>query len=113
MAPVGMIHLACYCGAELFYLGERPANLTNHEIIEILHQRLGPGDFGILTATEDLHGECPFCGLIYELPEPRLMKQLPYSEHGRVRSALTDYRQARGRNAEFGPDLRVPSRYIS
>lgn len=113
MASVGMIHLACYCGAELFYLGERPANLTNPEIVEILHQRLGPGDFGVLTAAEDLHGECPYCGLIYELPEPRLLKRLPYSQQGRIESTLSSFRKAIAGNAELGTDFRTPGRYPS
>lgn len=113
MASVGMIHLACYCGAELFYLGEAPDNLTDHQIIEILHEKLGPGDFGILTPAEDNHGECPYCGLIYELPEPRFLEQLPYGEHGRVRSALSSYRHARGGKSEIGADPNAQGRYLS
>ena len=113
MASVGMIHLACYCGAELFYLGEAPERLTNHQLIELLHEKLGPGDFGILTPGEDLHGECPYCGLIYELPDPGLLKQLPYGEHSRVRSALSSYRQARTGNSEMGTDLNAHGRYLS
>jgi hypothetical protein len=113
MASVGMIHLACYCGAELFYLGERPANLTNREIVEILHRKLGPGDFGILTPSKDLHAECPYCGLIFELPEPSLLKQLPYSEAGRIQSTLSNFRQARAGNGELGVDLQAPGRYFS
>ena len=113
MASVGMIHLACYCGAELFYLGEAPEKLTEHQIIELLHQRLGPGDFGILTPAEDLHGECPYCGLIYELPEPRFLKQLPYGEHGRVRSALSSYQQKGGAKSEIGADANTHGRFLS
>ncbi len=113
MASVGMIHLACYCGAELFYLGETPDNLTNHQIIEILHERLGPGDFGILTPAEDLRGECPYCGLIYELPEPRLLQQLPYGEHNRVRSALSSYQETRSGTSEMGADANTQGRYLS
>jgi hypothetical protein len=113
MASVGMIHLACYCGAELFYLGEAPENLTNQQIIELLHEKLGPGNFGILTPAEDLHGECPYCGLVYELPEPHMLKHLPYGEHGRVRSALSNYRQARAGKSEIGADANAHGRYLS
>lgn len=113
MSAVGMIHLACYCGAELFILGESPGNLSNHDIVEILHEKLGPGDFGILRPADDLRGECPFCGLIYELPEPRLLQNLPYAEHGRVRSALSNYRQSHAHNGEFSPDVSARGRYLS
>lgn len=113
MSSVGMIHLSCYCGAQLFYLGERPDNLANHQIIEILHEKLGPGDFGILIPGKDLHGECPFCGLVYELPEPHLLKQLPYAEHNRVHSTLSSYHQARARNGEVGAELNRQGRYLS
>lgn len=113
MASVGMIHLSCYCGAQLFYLGERPTELTNHDIVEILHERLGPGDFGVLTAGKDLHGECPYCGLVYELPEPHILKHLPYAEHNRVQSALSSYRQTRALNGEVGAELNAHGRYLS
>jgi hypothetical protein len=113
MASVGMIHLACYCGAELFYVGEALDTLAKHRIIESLHEQLGPGDFGILTPAEDLHGECPYCGLIYELPEPRLLKQLPYGEHGRVRSALSSYGQAHSGKSDLGADTNAHGRYLS
>jgi hypothetical protein len=112
MASVGMIHLDCYCGAELFYLGEKPDGLADHEIVEILHQKLGPGDFAVLVPTEDLHGECPFCGLVYELPEPRLLKNLPYAQHNQVRSTLQSYQYAHTRNGEVGTDRNAPGRYL-
>jgi hypothetical protein len=113
MSSVGMIHLACYCGAELFYLGESPENLTDRQIIELLHERLGPGDFGILSPSEDLHDECPYCGLIYELPEPHLLKQLPYAEHRLVRSTLSSYRQSSSGQGDFGADASAHGRYLS
>jgi len=113
MASVGMIHLACYCGAELFYLGEQPDNLSQREIIEILHEKLGPGDFGILSPAEDLHGECPYCGLIYELPDPHLLKHLPYAEHSRLQSTLTKFRQTRPSKSELGTELSAHGRYVS
>jgi hypothetical protein len=113
MASVGMIHLACYCGAELFYLGEAPKSLTNRQIMELLHEKLGAGDFGILTPSDDLRGECPFCGLVYELPEPDLLKQLPYWEHGRVRSALSNYRRKHTEKGEMGADAKAHGGYLS
>jgi hypothetical protein len=113
MASVGMIHLACYCGAELFYLGEKPEDLTNSEVIDILKDKLGPGDFGVLTPSEDLHGECPYCGLIYELPDPRLLKHLPYAEQNLTRSAVTRFRQTAAGNGDLGTDSPILGRYVS
>jgi hypothetical protein len=113
MAPVGMIHLGCYCGAELFYLAEAPSDLTNQQIVDILHKKLGPGHFGILTPADDLRGECPYCGLIYELPEPRFLKRLPYVEHKHVRSTLFGYRQARSGTGELNADHSAHGRYVS
>lgn len=113
MASVGMIHLACYCGAELIYLGETPKSLTDSEILNALRDKMGPGDFGILKPSEDLRGECPYCGLIYELPDPRLLKHLPYAEKSQFRSAVTRFRQKIGSNSEFGSDTRPLGRYVS
>jgi hypothetical protein len=113
MTSVGMIHLDCYCGAQLFYLGEKPENLAQSDVIAKLRERLGPGDIGVLTPAEDHIGECPFCGLLYELPDPILMKQLPYADRGRFRSALTRFRQTLSRKGELGIDLIAPGRYVS
>ena len=113
MASVGMIHLACYCGAELFYLGETLKDLTNSEVVDILKARLGPGDFGVLTPSEDLHGECPYCGLIYELPDPRLLKHLPYAEQSQFRSTITEFRQTLTSKGELGIDASTLGRYVS
>lgn len=113
MASVGMIHLACYCGAELFYLGEKPKGVTNGEILDILQERFGPGDVGVLTPAEDLHGECPYCGLIYELPDPRLLKQLPFVEQSQFRSALSQFQQRIPGNGDTGFESNSLGRYVS
>lgn len=113
MTSVGMIHLACYCGAELFYLGRKPKNLTHSDIIANLKEKLGPGDFGLLTPAEDLHGECPYCGLVYELPDPGLMEQLPFVDKGRFRSALSRFRQMLTQKSELGSDPNSLGRYVS
>lgn len=113
MASVGMIHLACYCGAELFYLGEKPGDVTNGDILDILEERFGPGDVGVLTPAEDLHGECPYCGLIYELPDPHLLNQLPYVERSRFRSALSQFRQRITGSSDSGFEANALGRYVS
>ena len=113
MTSVGMIHLSCYCGAQLFYLGEESDNLAVENIIAKLRERLGPGDFGVLTPDEDQLGACPFCGLLYELPDSGLMKQLPCADRRKLRSALTRFRQTHKRKGELGVDLSAPSRYVS
>ena len=113
MTSVGMIHLSCYCGAQLFYLGDEPDDLAKEDVITKLRERLGPGDFGILTPAEDRLGACPFCGLLYELPDQGLMKQLPYADHLKFRSALNRFRQTQNRKGELGIDLSAPSRFVS
>jgi hypothetical protein len=113
MTSVGMIHLSCYCGAHLFYLGEEPDNLAQNDVIAKLRERLGPGDYGVLAPGEDQLGECPFCGLLYELPDSSLMKQLPYADQSRFRSALTRFRQTLSRKGELGIDVSAPGRYVS
>ncbi|UCG24055.1 MAG: hypothetical protein JSW55_18300 [Chloroflexota bacterium] len=108
-----MIHLACYCGAQLIYLGEEPENLAETDVLAKLKERLGPGDFGILVPAEDGLGACPFCGLLYELPDPSLMEQLPYADRQQFRSALTRFRQTISGKGEPGVDLSAPGRYVS
>ena len=113
MTSFGMIHLACYCGAQLIYLGEKPEHLAKSDVITKLRERLGPGDFGVLTPSEDHIGECPFCGLLYELPDPGLMKQLPYADRRQFRTALAKFRQTLSRKGDPGIDLGAPGRYVS
>jgi hypothetical protein len=113
MASVGMIHLGCYCGADLFYLTESPRGLTRKQIVEVLHEKLGPGDFGVLTPAEDHQGECPYCGLMYELPEPRDLKRLLYGGRKGIRAALFGSRRGHSGKGELSADVNARGRFLS
>ena len=73
MTSIGMIHMACYCGAALFYLGNTPDGGSPDKFIESFINKLGSGTFGFFTSADGKYGQCPHCGLDYELPDPEIM----------------------------------------
>ena len=91
----GMIHIACYCGAALFCIGDTPSGQPIEDIIEQLKKKLGPGDIGFFTSANGQYGDCPYCGLTYELPEPEMLDWLPYMDSDRISSAIKEMRSAK------------------
>jgi len=92
MTSVGMIHIACYCGAELFYLGNRAAGNPPTEVIQKLKTKLGSDTIGFFSSADGDYGDCPYCGLTYELPDPELLDWLPYLEKDQFTSQVNDIR---------------------
>jgi hypothetical protein len=78
MTSVGMIQMDCYCGAELFYIGDNSAGHSPTNLIEKLKIKFGSGNIGFFSSVDGKYGDCPYCGLTYELPEPELLGWLPY-----------------------------------
>lgn len=112
MATVGMIEMACYCGARLFYVGNQGTNQPPLDIIEKLKAKVNSGDIGYFSSADGSHGDCPFCGLTYELPDPEIMDWLPYLDKEQFTSTINDIqRSSFGKN---GQQLNPPSahRYL-
>lgn len=86
---VGMIHLTCYCGADLFYIGNMPSGEPPTKLINQLITMLGPGPYGFFTSADGGHGDCPLCGLTFELPSPEILSWLPFMDKDDVALALT------------------------
>lgn len=90
MTAVGMIHMGCFCGADLFYLGNTDDGQAPLEFIDSLKARLGPGHFGIFSSASGRYGECPFCGTLFELPDPELLDWLPFTDRHRFAAVLDE-----------------------
>lgn len=87
--PVGMIHLACYCGADLFYLGNSKNGPPTAELLQNLSRRLGSGDYGFFSSADGRFGSCPHCGLLFELPDPELLSWLPFLDENSFEAMIT------------------------
>lgn len=92
MTTIGMIRLACFCGADLFYVGTEAKSIAFSELIQQIKKQLEPGDYGFFSSADGKYGECPYCGLSYELPDPELMDWLPFVDQERFVSSVNDIR---------------------
>ena len=75
---IGLIHFSCYCGADLFYLGNDVDGKPSIKAAEQFQSKLGPGNYGFFTSANGQLGECPHCDLIFELPDPDTLDWLPF-----------------------------------
>jgi hypothetical protein len=107
MATVGMIQMACYCGAKLFYIGNTAKNQPPLDIIEKLKAKVNSGDIGFFSSADGSYGDCPFCGLTYELPDPELMDWLPYLDPDQFTSTINNIQSSPSGNN--GQQLSPPS----
>ncbi len=98
MATIGMIRLACFCGADLFYVGTEVNNKDFTALVEQIKKQLKPGDYGFFSRADGQYGECPYCGLSYELPDPELMDWLPFVDKDRFDSSVDDIRKSSNAN---------------
>jgi hypothetical protein len=80
MESVGMIHLSCDCGAQLFYLGNDSDGRPPYRLMERFRDHLGPGRYGIFSSANGPFGECPHCGILFELPDPSIVNWLPFMD---------------------------------
>ena len=94
MKSVGLIQMACYCGADLFYLGNGLRGQDSDKFLQKLKHHFGKSEVGIFTSSSGKYGECPFCGLLYELPDPELMEWLPFIDPKSFITALSDMKCA-------------------
>jgi hypothetical protein len=106
MTGVGLIHMACDCGADLFYVGDGTDGRSPTEAIDWFAGQMGARPYGIFTRANGAFGECPHCGLLFELPDPRLMGWLPRLDLCSFVAALSSIRAA----AESSPGGGGPSR---
>jgi hypothetical protein len=94
LATVGMIQLACYCGAELYFIGDKSTGQPPTDIIEQLKAKFESGDVGFFSSADGGYGECPCCGLSYELPDSSLMDWLPYMDQEQFTSTISKIKTA-------------------
>lgn len=94
MVSVGLIHLSCYCGADLFYVGNKANDEPPFDILERLESQLGDGDFGFFSSANGEYGECPHCGLLFELPDPEVLDWLPFTDRVTFDSRVDELRQS-------------------
>jgi hypothetical protein len=94
MISVGLIHLSCYCGADLFYVGNTVDGLPPIEIVERFEAKLGEGNFGFFSSACGEYGECPHCGLLFELPDPDVIDWLPFTDKLTFNTKVQELRQS-------------------
>ena len=94
MVSVGLIHLSCYCGADLFYVGNTVDGAPPIDMLERLESQLGEGNFGFFSSANGDYGECPYCGLLFELPDPELLNWLPFTDKATFASSIDEIRQS-------------------
>ncbi len=113
MVSVGLIHMSCYCGADLFYVGNTIDGESPTDIIERFESQLGSGSFGIFSSSNGEYGECPHCGLLFELPDPELLDWLPFTDSRTFAAKVAELKQSsRGFNRKrpqeaFSPGERL------
>ena len=113
MESVGLIQMACYCGADLFYIGDGMPDQDSDKLVQKLKHHFGIVDIGIFTSSSGKYGECPFCGLLYELPDPELMEWLPFIDANSFFAALTDMKRAGLDNLNTLQGGTHPAEYLS
>ncbi len=113
MTPVGMILIDCYCGAELYYVGDNADGQSPERIIGQLKIQLGSENIGFFSSADGDYGECPYCGLSYELPNPEIMDWLPFMDSENFSSALTEMQRSGGRQPGHLPGVTHTGRYLS
>jgi hypothetical protein len=94
MVSVGLIHMSCYCGADLFYVGNTVDGTPPLEILERFETQLGSGDFGLFSSANGDYGECPHCGLLFELPDPEMLSWLPFTDSRTFTDKVAQLRQS-------------------
>jgi hypothetical protein len=112
MATIGMIRLACFCGADLFYVGTEAENIAFSELVEQIKKQLEPGDYGFFSSADGTYGECPYCGLSYELPDPETMDWLPFVDREYFASSVDDIRNSATTNSNTQRDQVSVRRYL-
>ena len=94
MVSVGLIHISCYCDADLFYVGNTIEGEPPVKIIERFESQLGEGNFGFFCSANGDYGECPHCGLLFELPDPELLDWLPFTDESTFSVKIEELRQS-------------------
>ena len=113
MTSVGMIHMACYCGADLYYVGNNGGDQSPAKIIEQLKSKMGPGNIGFFSSADGECGECPYCGLYYELPDPEILDWLPFMDKENFTSAVTEMQRSGGKQTGQKMETNYTGRYLS
>ena len=113
MTSVGMILMECYCGAELYFVGDNAAGQPPQKIIDKLKGQLGSENIGFFSSANGKYGECPYCGLVYELPDPEMMDWLPFMDVENFSSALTEMQRSGGRQPGQPSGTDYTGRYLS
>lgn len=94
MVSVGLIHMSCYCGADLFYVGNTVDGAPPIDILERFEAQLGSGNFGFFSSANGDYGECPHCGLLFDLPDPDMLDWLPFTDTRTFNEKVAELRQS-------------------
>ena len=94
MVSLGLIHMSCYCGADLFYVGNTVDGAPPLDLLERFEAQLGTGEFGFFSSANGEFGECPHCGLLFELPDPTVLDWLPFTDQLTFTNKVAELRQS-------------------
>lgn len=64
------------------------------DVIEKLESRFGDGDYGFFSSANGEYGECPHCGLLFELPDPEVVNWLPFTDKVTFTSTVEELRRS-------------------
>jgi len=93
MAAVGMVQMSCFCGLDIFYIGNSAEGDLPLEAIELFRKRLGDRGYAIFTSEDGAQGICPKCQTVYDLPDPETMEWLPFLDDEKFAEALEQIKQ--------------------
>jgi hypothetical protein len=109
MAAVGLIHMACYCGTQLLYLGDELDGSAPVELADQLAHIMVGQDYGFFTSADGRYAECPNCGTLFELPPSTLVNRLPQMSRAQILELLRrEYGIGRQREQRRSPDGLLP-----
>jgi hypothetical protein len=86
--------MSCYCGADLIYIGNTIDGESPIDIMERFESQLNSGNFGFFSSANGEFGECPHCGILFELPDPELLDWLPFTDAKTFSAKISEMRRS-------------------
>lgn len=90
MSVIGLLHMECDCGAQLYYLDNGTTGPPSAEMLKRFRETLRRGRFVIFTSATGAIGRCSYCHTDYQLPSSSLFENLPVPDVHVLRERIAD-----------------------